>query len=229
MRNSSNCTVRPWGAASSITVNWFPAHVGNLPNDVNHNEEADTAVHELISCPDGSAPILMTRKVIVVADKADLHSRLKDLIQEVADTFVSSGNEFLKVGVSGGSMPGMLAQVLPGVKTVWKKWRFFFCDERLVPIEDAENTYGSYKALLAPKLCLTEEQFVLVNTSLPPSEAAQKYSEKLKEYFKTVPKFDLLLLGMGPDGHTCSLFPGHKLLEVSGKILSLNNFCCSLL
>ncbi|KAH7982898.1 hypothetical protein HPB52_008065 [Rhipicephalus sanguineus] len=155
----------------------------------------------------------MTRKVIVATDKVDLFSRFKVLIQEVADTFASSGNEFLKVGVSGGSMPTMLAQVLPGVKTDWKKWRFFFCDERLVPVENSENTYGSYNAQLAPKLGLTKEQFVVVDTSLPPHEAAQKYSEKLKEYFKTVPEFDLLLLGMGPDGHTCSLFPGHKLLE----------------
>lgn len=159
----------------------------------------------------------MTRKVIVATDKADLFSRFKVLIQEVADTFASSGNEFLKVGVSGGSMPTMLAQVLPGVKTDWKKWRFFFCDERLVPVENSENTYGSYNAQLAPKLGLTKEQFVVVDTSLPPHEAAQKYSEKLKEYFKTVPEFDLLLLGMGPDGHTCSLFPGHKLLEEKTK------------
>ncbi|XP_037528626.1 6-phosphogluconolactonase [Rhipicephalus sanguineus] len=159
----------------------------------------------------------MTRKVIVATDKVDLFSRFKVLIQEVADTFASSGNEFLKVGVSGGSMPTMLAQVLPGVKTDWKKWRFFFCDERLVPVENSENTYGSYNAQLAPKLGLTKEQFVVVDTSLPPHEAAQKYSEKLKEYFKTVPEFDLLLLGMGPDGHTCSLFPGHKLLEEKTK------------
>lgn len=155
----------------------------------------------------------MALEVIVATDKADLLCRLKVLIQQVADTLVSSGNKFLNVGVSGGSMVGMLTQVLPGVKTDWQKWRFFFCDERLVPIENSENTFGNYNAQLAPKLHLTKEQFVIVNTSLPPREAAEDYSEKLKEYFKTVPEFDLLLLGMGPDGHTCSLFPEHKLLE----------------
>lgn len=159
----------------------------------------------------------MTLKVTVATDKADLLCRLKVLIQQVADTFVSSGNEFLKVGVSGGSMVGMLTQVLPGVKTDWQKWRFFFCDERLVPLENTDNTFGSYNAQLVPKLCLKREQFVIVNTSLPPPEAAKDYSEKLKVYFKSVPEFDLLLLGMGPDGHTCSLFPGHKLLEEKTK------------
>lgn len=155
----------------------------------------------------------MTLKLIVAADKADLLSRLKVLIQQVADNFVSCGNGFIKVGVSGGSMVGMLASILPEVNTDWQKWRFFFCDERLVPFDSADSTFGCYNAQLTAKLSLKEDQFVLVNPSLSPPEAAKDYCEKLAKYFGALPVFDLLLLGMGPDGHTCSLFPGHKLLE----------------
>lgn len=159
----------------------------------------------------------MTLKLIVTDDKARLLTRLKVLIQRVADSFVSSGNEYVKVGVSGGSMVGMLASVLLEVKTDWQKWRFFFCDERLVPFDNSESTFGSYRVQLLPKLNLKEEQFVIVNPSLSPSDAARDYSEKLAKYFNALPEFDLLLLGMGPDGHTCSLFPGHKLLDEKNR------------
>lgn len=159
----------------------------------------------------------MPLKVVTAADKADLLSRLKLLIQQVADNSGTCGNDFIKVGLSGGSMVGMLATILPEVKTDWKKWRFFFCDERLVPFENADSTFGCYNAQLTAKLGLKEDQFVVVNPSLSPPEAAKDYREKLAKYFTAMPVFDLLLLGMGPDGHTCSLFPGHKLLEEKDK------------
>lgn len=63
-------------------------------------------------------------------------------------------------------MVNMLSNLLPGVKTDWTKWRFFFCDERLVPFDSSESTYGCYRSQLIPKLGLKEDQFVTVNPSL---------------------------------------------------------------
>ncbi|XP_064457035.1 6-phosphogluconolactonase-like isoform X2 [Ornithodoros turicata] len=118
---------------------------------------------------------------------------------------------------SGGSMVNMLSSVLPAVKTDWMKWRFFFCDERLVPFSSKDSTFGCYKTELIPKLGLTEDQFITINPILTGSDAAKDYADKMSVYFKELPVFDLLLLGMGPDGHTCSLFPGHALLTVNDK------------
>lgn len=155
----------------------------------------------------------MAVKVVIAADKQELLDRIKVLIQQVADNLPPE-QSFIKVGLSGGSMVNMLSNLLPGVKTDWTKWRFFFCDERLVPFDSSESTYGCYRSQLIPKLGLKEDQFVTVNPSLSPEEAAKDYVAKLATYFgSSLPEFDLLLLGMGPDGHTCSLFPGHKLLE----------------
>lgn len=159
----------------------------------------------------------MAVKVVVEADKPALLSRLRVLIQQVADG-VPAGQKWVKVGLSGGSLVGALAGVLPGVQTDWSRWRFFFCDERVVPFEDADSTYGCYKAQLLPRLNLREEQFVVIDPALPAGRAAMDYSSKLSEYFgEALPEFDLLLLGMGPDGHTCSLFPGHQVLEEKSR------------
>lgn len=108
-----------------------------------------------------------------------------------------------------------LSSGLPTISTEWSKWRIFFCDERYVPVESGDSTFGTYKRGLLPFVpALTDEQFVNIDTTLPLEKCAEDYEQKvLKEFNGQAPQFDLLLLGMGPDGHTCSLFPGHKLLS----------------
>ncbi|XP_034647922.1 6-phosphogluconolactonase isoform X1 [Trachemys scripta elegans] len=104
----------------------------------------------------------------------------------------------------------------------WRSWVLAFCDERLVPVEDPESTYGAYKTHLLSKISIPENQVVIINPSLPVEEAASDYAEKLKEAFQgeNMPVFDLLILGIGPDGHTCSLFPDHPLLQEKEKIVA---------
>jgi len=108
--------------------------------------------------------------------------------------------------------------VLPTLKTDWSKWVVFFCDERLVPFNDPESTYGVYKEKLFGQIPIEESQVIKIDPSLSVESAANDYASKIAHYFPDLelPKFNLLLLGMGPDGHTCSLFPDHPLLKEQG-------------
>lgn len=138
-----------------------------------------------------------------------------------------------------------LTQILPNIDTDWTKWTIFFCDERYVPDNDVESTFGYepagtskvfalssliiliilcrfYKSNLIPKVPLTAKQFVSINVNDPLEKVTKDYEAAIREKFRKpsgFPSFDLLLLGVGPDGHTASLFPGHKLLEVGGDQL----------
>lgn len=64
---------------------------------------------------------------------------------------------------TGGSLIQFLAKGLPTITTDWTKWRFFFCDERIVPFDSNDSTYGQYKLHLMDKLPITPEQFVTIN------------------------------------------------------------------
>lgn len=110
---------------------------------------------------------------------------------------------------------------LPTITTDWSKWRIFFCDERYVPDDDPDSTFGTYKRDLLPCVPkLSEKQFFTIDSSLPLEQCAEQYDRQISQEFKgESPIFDLLLLGMGPDGHTCSLFPGHSLLKYCGERL----------
>jgi 6-phosphogluconolactonase len=137
--------------------------------------------------------------------------QLAKVIQKSVDEHKGS---VFTVGLSGGSLPSILTQVLPNIRTDWKKWKFLFCDERIVSFSDPEST------LLVTKIPdITLSQFVTIDPSLKTSDAAFDYLSKMKQIFKRktdsdLPRFDILFLGMGPDGHTCSLFPNHPLLKV---------------
>ncbi|XP_063305277.1 6-phosphogluconolactonase [Pelobates fuscus] len=135
----------------------------------------------------------------------------------------SQGSNGFKLGLSGGSLVQLLSRELPktpGLST--EGWKVAMCDERLLPFSDPESTYGEYQRHLISQGILSESQFVTINPSLPVEEAAADYTQKLRELFpgSDLPTFDLLILGIGPDGHTASLFPGHSLLQVTDQIVA---------
>jgi len=144
---------------------------------------------------------------------------LCEKIGDIANEAISSRGVFL-IGVSGGSIINFLAEGLPKISTDWSKWKIFLCDERLVTEDDPESTYGCYKRKLLPLLNgFIEENFIQADTSVTGEESAKDYETKLKSLWTDDPSSasygmsDCLLLGVGPDGHTCSLFPGHAVLN----------------
>ncbi|CAL1286953.1 unnamed protein product [Larinioides sclopetarius] len=149
-------------------------------------------------------------EVNVCANEAEVISSVSKLIESKASEAINKNNCF-RVGLSGGSLIKFLCKGLPTINTTWQKWQFFFCDERHVPFDHPESTFGCYKRDLLKVVPVTEEQFVTMNPSI--SDYAIKLEQEFRISLTSIPKFDLLLLGIGPDGHTCSLFPNHPLLK----------------
>lgn len=144
-----------------------------------------------------------------------------DCVLECASKSVAERGIFT-LGVSGGSIINILSEKLASQKVDWTKWKVFFCDERLTPFSDPESTYGQYKKKLIDVVGC-EKSWIPINPDLNVEECATDYQNKVEAIFGTVdtpPSFDMLLLGMGPDGHTCSLFPGHQLLKEKDRLIA---------
>ncbi|XP_018335347.1 6-phosphogluconolactonase [Agrilus planipennis] len=156
----------------------------------------------------------VTMTVIVTENETELINKLASILENNSNTSITRDGTF-KVGLSGGSVVKFLNEAIPKLKTDLSKWKLFFCDERVVPEDDPESTFGTYKKNLIGKVNLKEDQFVRIKQGVSADEAAKDYVRQMAEYFpgSLLPRFDMLLLGMGPDGHTCSLFPGHQLLN----------------
>ncbi|XP_059062720.1 6-phosphogluconolactonase [Achroia grisella] len=150
---------------------------------------------------------------IKVRDEQEIINKLVLYIEKISNDAINTRGKFY-VGLSGGSTVKYLSESLPRVDTDWSKWVLAFCDERVVGEDSDDSTFGTYKRQLLPKTGLKAAQFIVMKQGITAQEAAVDYAEQLRTAFSGDDfKFDLLLLGMGPDGHTCSLFPGHPLLN----------------
>lgn len=160
-------------------------------------------------------------KLHITSGAGELASRLADFIRDDIQAVLARQDRYTFV-LSGGSTPKLLYQLLatePYKNSIpWEKIHFFWGDERFVPFEDSRNNAKMAFDELLSHVPADPANIHIMQTGLTPGEASGQYTEILKSYFPgDGATFDLVLLGMGDDGHTLSLFPGTDIVHEQDK------------
>ena len=161
------------------------------------------------------------------------------IAQTAAAEFLDAAQEAVRekgsfcVALAGGSTPKALYSLLAtnpllqAESTVEQKIQFFFGDERHVPPDDRESNFRMAKESMFDRAPVEPKQVHRIQAENPnAAEAAEQYEAELREYFQLkagqFPRFDLVLLGMGPEGHVASLFPGTKAMNEERRLVVSN-------
>lgn len=151
-------------------------------------------------------------QLIVKKNPADLAKAAADFIARRIKDVLKKQDRFT-IALSGGSTPKALHELLaksPYAEQIpWLQLHVFWGDERYVPLDDPQSNAGMAYDTLLGHVFTPDDQIHVWRTDLEPDAAAADYDRILHDYFNdSGPTFDLVLLGMGDDGHTLSLFPG---------------------
>lgn len=154
-------------------------------------------------------------------DLNELSSAAAQDISILINKVVSSRGAFF-IGLSGGNTPRTLYRILGttyGKSIPWKSVHIFFCDERFVPHDDARSNFLMVKEDLLDLISIPQENIHPIPTNYSnPGEAAQVYEKELRKYFAVEGNtFDVVIMGVGKEGHTASLFPGSSALDEKDK------------
>ncbi len=160
------------------------------------------------------------------------------LSREAADEFVRAARNAVEqrgrfiVALSGGSTPKAIFGLLAADEAIgrnqlpWDKVQIFFGDERHVPPDHPESNYRTANEALLSKVSIPPANVHRIRAELDSARAAVEYEKELRSVFGfragEIPRFDLIMLGMGPDGHTASLFPGSAALGERTALVSAN-------
>ncbi len=167
---------------------------------------------------DGSA--MQEPELVVCRDPDELASQAASRIAQLASQSVATRGRFT-CALTGGSTPRATYQRLAaGAKIDWTRAFWFFGDERFVPPDDARSNYKmANEALLGVAPIRADHVFPIPTTDGTPAECAARYARSLQSFFETSegqpPVLDLVLLGMGDDGHVASLFPHAPSLSIT--------------
>jgi 6-phosphogluconolactonase len=175
----------------------------------------------------------------IYRDAEELALKAARRFARLADQYVVGCGRFT-VALSGGSTPRAMFSLLaehPFADTVpWSSIYFFWGDERCVPPVHPDSNYRMASETLLSKVPIPAENIFRIPTEIPePAEAAEQYARALNKFFfagssaksgtaplSSLPRFDLVFLGMGPDGHTASLFPHSAALKAGEQIVVAN-------
>ena len=159
------------------------------------------------------------REIISVADAAELAKAAAD--RALARIAANSGR--IAICLTGGSSPTKLYELLATDpyrgKIPWDRVHWFIGDERFVPASDERNNMAMARRAFLDRLAPADHIHPVPSDTASPDDAAGRYEAELKSFYGAPtldparPLFDLVLMGVGPDGHTASLFPGYPEVE----------------
>jgi len=155
------------------------------------------------------------------------------LAKQAAEIFVAGARGSMDkkkpftVAISGGSTPRRMHKMLatePCIQDIpWQKCHIFWVDERCVLQDSSESNYGTAKRDFIDKVPIPQTHVHRITCEPAPEVSAKEYQKALKDFFSfenaPIPRFDLIFLGMGADGHIASLFPGQKSLYEKEKLV----------
>jgi 6-phosphogluconolactonase len=168
----------------------------------------------------------------VEPDSAALARRAAQYFAEKSAA-AAAANGRARIAISGGSTPKAAFALLGDpaqpwrAQMPWDKLDLWWVDERCVPPDNADSNYRMTREALLDHAPLKPEQIHRIQGELDPAEGASRYDMELRNSFglkdSELPKFDVLQLGMGPDGHTASLFPHTEALKVADELAVANH------
>ena len=163
------------------------------------------------------------RKIVTVADAAALAKAAAERV--LARITENSGR--IAICLTGGSSPKALYELLATeawrTKIPWERVHWFIGDERFVPVSDARNNMAMARGIFLDRFAPASHIHPIPTTVANPDEAAARYVGELKSFYGAAtldparPLFDIVLMGIGPDGHTASLFPGYPAADETAR------------
>jgi len=153
-------------------------------------------------------------------DRVSFYSSALDFIVGTINSVLEKKDLFT-FSLAGGNTPIPLYEKLCKVNLPWSKIHLFWGDERFLPPDDKFNNFKMAYDKFISKINIPYENVHRFKTELPDvEEVAANYEKELLEFLGKIPSFDLMLLGMGEDGHTASIFPKNETINVKDKLVA---------
>jgi 6-phosphogluconolactonase len=154
-----------------------------------------------------------------VKDRPAALLEVEDPAAIAADRLAAAVNAGGQIALTGGSTPRATYERLATMEVDWSSCTLWFGDERCVSPDDERSNFGMFREALLDRLPDPLPDTRRIPGERGPAAAADAYERDLRESFgEGLPSFDLLLLGLGPDGHCASLFPGHEALAEEHRL-----------